>query len=53
MHVMAYWCYDLATFRSFWFATVNSNNMWYAFLKAWINVLVGKVTQKQSGFKVS
>lgn len=52
MHVMAYWCYDMATFRSFWFATVNSNNMWYCFLKAWVNVLVGKVTRKQSGFKV-
>lgn len=53
MHVMAYWCYDMATFRSFWFATINSNNMWYAFLKAWVNVLVGKITRKQSGFKVT
>lgn len=53
MHVMAYWCYDKATFKSFWFATINSNNMWYCFLKAWVNVLVGKFTRKQSGFKVS
>lgn len=53
MNIMAYYCHDFNTFRSFWFATVNSNNMWYCFLKAWCNVLIGKVTKKESGFKVS
>ena len=52
MNVMAYYCHDYPTFRSFWFATVNSNNMWYCFLKAWFNVLLGKITRKESGFKV-
>ena len=52
MHIMAYWCSDWLTFRSIWFASINSNNMWFSFLKAWTNVLVSKFTQKQSGFKV-
>ena len=52
MHIMAYWCSDWLTFRSIWFAAINSNNMWFSFLKAWTNVLVSKFTQKQSGFKV-
>ncbi len=52
MHVMAYYCHDYATFRSFWFATINSNNMWYCFLKAWCNVVLSKITKKESGFKV-
>ncbi len=52
MHVMAYYCHDYATFRSFWFATINSNNMWYCFLKAWCNVAMSKITKKESGFKV-
>ena len=53
MNIMAYYCHDYPTFRSFWFATINSNNMWYCFLKAWCNVVVSKFTKKQSGFKVS
>ncbi|DBB16038.1 hypothetical protein WJX82_000557 [Trebouxia sp. C0006] len=53
MHVMAYYCHDYATFRSFWFATINSNNMWYCFLKAWCNVAMSKITKKESGFKVT
>ena len=52
MHVMAYYCHDYPTFRSFWFATINSNNMWYCFLKAWCNVVLSKFTKKESGFKV-
>lgn len=52
MNLMAYYCHDYPTFRSFWFATVNSSNMWFCFLKACFNVLLGKITRKESGFKV-